>query len=569
MSFAILLTPIPGKENSLESKFKSKQIHIIDGKLIINADYPFNVIENDLTDGNIPKTIKGRKIDKHYRIFGDMNAQIANIYFSGNDFAIKLVERGLAPLGIYYAIKNELVVVSDNLNIVKNIVYQNEKIQFNEEYLASNALINGCIDGTPYRDIHKLRSGFSVVFENGKWGNQQRWFKPQTSITKQSEKYFEEKIDECLSNSIQKVINSESIVGLSLSGGLDSSSILSLMNENNPKKSEIITISWHYPNAPIGIENTFIESASEHFNVKNIMLEDSDILDIKSIESILTDNSQWFPVPTSSVLFAERVLKMNQLSKSLKIKSMFSGHGGDFLFDSRLSFYSNNWREVPKNCFQLSVNFETNFWAEIRGKYIRPILLKAPENYYLELYGTKVPPFVNFGNWKHLMRKLRVFLNEFTEDLKEPSLKHVLWQAMIFDDIDSTRSNVRYIHPFLDHNLLEIILNYSRFYNHTTNISGNTFKPLLKKIMTGRLPDLIVSRNHKSRVDWAIVDALKKNKKVIAEIVRDGWLVKNDYIHFEKWQSNLNSIIEGKYTGINEIIRPLSLEVWMNNVANS
>ena len=113
-------------------------------------------------------------------------------------------------------------------------------------------------------------------------------------------------------------------VGLLLSSGLDSMSILSSLKEIN-KLDQIETFTAFYPNSEES-ENRFVEKLSKEWNFKNHSFEISPENVYNELDNIFDtfDNFDFIPVCISKYLITKFASK--------RLKVLLSGAGGDEIF---------------------------------------------------------------------------------------------------------------------------------------------------------------------------------------------------------------------------------------------
>ncbi|MEF3306292.1 asparagine synthase-related protein [Paenibacillus sp. GYB003] len=277
----------PGVHSKLKFSDDPSAISIQEGNVFIFATYPWSVQINE-TDGRIEHScVTTRSVS----IFGSWEGSTAAISITdAGNLRIYLEERGLAPVGIYYASVEGSIVASDNLDWVKQVVNRTQKLTINWRYISTYSLMgNPYVHGTPYNEIQRLLSGHAVVFNGYEWEKQRRWYFPQLSNQVQDLDSLESRIYGNLTSFADRLWKEESAVGLLLSGGIDSTSLLNMLIESAKKihdKKEILCVSWCYP-GKFGDEKALIEHTTNHYKVESIIMNDCDLFNINEVVDVI------------------------------------------------------------------------------------------------------------------------------------------------------------------------------------------------------------------------------------------------------------------------------------------
>jgi asparagine synthase (glutamine-hydrolysing) len=117
-------------------------------------------------------------------------------------------------------------------------------------------------------------------------------------------------------------------------------------------------------------------------------------------------------------------------------------------------------------------------------------------------------------------------------------------------------------HPFLDRRLFEYVLSLppERLFD-----PGST-KPLLRKAVTGLLPDCVRLRRDKPAFDRFLVFSLNKEKRRIEEILRAPWIAEWGLVDANRFREAWAAICSGKFSGARRTFWfALTLEVWLRH----
>tara|TARA_B100000212_G_scaffold341181_1_gene323647 strand:- start:538 stop:2421 length:1884 start_codon:yes stop_codon:yes gene_type:complete len=415
---------------------------------------------------------------------------------------------GIKPL-YYYFNDEEFVFSSDIkplLNLNKNLNYINEKTTL-------NYLLRGEYDKDKYtffKNIYRLEPGEKIKL-NLNIGvklfiNKDKWFKKKI-ISNKNYSFIRsaEEIRNKILDSVKMQLRSDVPLGFSLSGGIDSSSIVCCARFLDPSL-EIRTFSYR-PDSKGLDEYKWINLINNHVNSipSFIGIEESDLkYQINELISAQTE-----PVGSPSFLAEFMVYK---LAKEKGIKVMLDGHGADEMFAG----YSGYPGPRAMNIFNQLKIFETmefiSNWAQGVGRnkksgyksLIKSIVEysiikdKVDElNFYYKLIRNrrffkrinelsghfKNQNFQRFNNTTPLTNKL---INELT-------ISSCPYQLRSADHSSMYRSIENRV-PFLSKELFMETMNLpDKYFVSKEGIS----KYILRESMRGIVPDKILERRDK------------------------------------------------------------------------
>ena len=170
---------------------------------------------------------------------------------------------------------------------------------------------------TMFKGIKKIPSGNFAVFQNNKLELKKHWNFPKL---KEKNKPDNKKLDSLLSNAVEKRLMSDVPIGVFLSGGLDSSTIVAYMSRFTDK---IKTFSAGFGDNTD--ETKYAEIVSRKFNTENKIIP----LNLKSLDAL--PKIVWHsdePLSDPAILPTYHLCE----NVSKKVKVALSGEGGDEVF---------------------------------------------------------------------------------------------------------------------------------------------------------------------------------------------------------------------------------------------
>ena len=417
---------------------------------------------------------------------------------------------------VYYYFKDGKFIFGSDLSIFKKV--KNISLNINEEILPSY-IEKGYIKApySIYKHIYKLEPGHFIELENNfsnikkkKYWNIESIINSNTLNRSSIKKTFDdEKIElkKILEKTVIKQTISDVQIGCFLSGGIDSSLISSILQNNTKKKIKTFTVGFDDKNFD---ESNQAKKISQHLNTDHYeyFFSKNDLCDtVQNLSSIYSE-----PFADSSQLPTHLISKL--MKKEAKV--ILSGDGGDELFGgynryiylNKIKFFSKRIPTPIKEKLFLLLKFLP---ISFLNKYFSYLGVKNFEY--------KLNKFINFVNYKslnELYNKMTTinsnpefFLNENIvrnnlkiDDFKFPNLLTDEEKFMYLDQISylpddilckvdraTMHNSIESRAPLLDHKLVEhswkIPINYK--------IRNNEGKYILREILKDYLPKKLIS----------------------------------------------------------------------------
>jgi len=506
------------------------------------------------------------------------------------EYGDKCVEhfRGMFGIAIYDKRDEKLLIIRDRLGI-KPIYYflDDNKLIFSSEIKPILACLKvkpgvhipsldfymsvGYVPGenTLFADIKKLLPGHILTIEKNKVSIKQYWDledKPIKNIDFDEAMY---EFGEIMQESIKIRMRSDVPLGAFLSGGLDSSAIVSSMNEMSD--SPVKTFSVGYKDEPETNELGWAKKVSEHFKTEHheYFLEPLEFFN--SIDKLL--NYMEEPIVESAAI---ALYQLSILAKE-HVTVILSGEGGDEILAGyplhqitpkvdRLHTLSKLIPQFVKNKIANSLTQsekKTKYWDWInlstedryqsisndvtlsikRNMYQSPVLLdshKITAEYYKNLYA-------EMSNGSKLKRMTYTDIKSWLPD-----------DLLVKADKMTMAASLELRVPLLDHKLLE----YATSLPDSFRLNGSQGKYLLKKYMEQKLPHEVIYRKKKGFpvpiASWFRTTLYEKTKEILLDpmTLSRGYFTK-DYI---------NNILlrhkAGEEDNSRRIFSLLNLELW-------
>ncbi len=306
-----------------------------------------------------------------------------------------------------------------------------------------------------------------------------------------------------LKEAVKIRLRSDVSVGACLSGGIDSSAIVALVDqlykeEGQNEKIKLFTAAFHDPTVD---ESTYAARAAENTNSTfyKVFPQATDL--VNDLESLIY--SQDVPIWSTSTYAQFRVM---QKAKESGIKVVLDGQGGDELFAGYHSYYYNYWAQLLSNYKWLRLHREMKEflpWYKRYSFFIKQHLRFSTIH--------KLPTFIQyqinrnyFGDFYYLNP---IFLNDYRSRIATREVPGNLNQ-MLHQEFTNTRlksylkcedrcsmwHGVESRTPFADDiNLINYVFKLPAGYKIKNGIS----KYILRESLRGLVPDIILNRKDK------------------------------------------------------------------------
>lgn len=462
---------------------------------------------------------------------------------------------GVKPF--YYLItSNQLVFASDISAILKVL---NDKPKPNEaiifDYLVFNRTDQN--ENTFFCDVKKLQHGhsFRLSLSDSRFVIN-KWYDLRSSLKKPFSSPLE--FRDQFSSSIGLRLRSDVPVGVCLSGGLDSSAIVSTLLKDY-SKNDVHTFSAIYGKGITGDESGFINEYRKSVQNMHFVTPSAESL-LNDIEGFVTAHSE--PIPTSSPYAQYKVMELARRNVVVTL----DGQGADeqlggyhyffgfFLKDLALSM---KWLKFIAEAVSYYKNHKSFYGLKSMTYFMLPQNLqskiKVINNGYLNHRYIKKH---EKGNSIASSIYSSGSLHEALLDHFEYKLEHLLkWE-----DKNSMWFSIEARVPFLDYRLVEQTLSL----DPEKIIKDGMNKYILREAMNGTLPESIRLRRDKIGFSTPAGDWFrhKSFQVYIKELINSESFRSRDIFNNGKVDTLYSRFLNGKSDISGEIWKWIHLETW-------
>jgi asparagine synthase (glutamine-hydrolysing) len=459
---------------------------------------------------------------------------------------------GIKPL--YYYIDDRGLVFS---SMISAILCHNVKTRPNDkaimQFLAYNLAQHDA--NTFFENIYTLLPGHFLKWDlRTKNYSVTKWYSPKVRSDTSKEAVRNAFIESVRIHTVADVP-----IGSCLSGGLDSSAIVCVLNRflNYP----FYTFSFAVPDTPVD-ETKYVLEVGRQTNTKQFFTRLYEDEFLEEVEDFVISLEE--PVAGLSPYAQYRVMK---LAHEQGAKVLLDGQGGDEIFAGYVYYFSYRYWELLRRLKILKLLREMALYVH-NFKNFYPIAMFGftllPRKVENLLWRTVLNNWVNY----ELLQKLcgeendprwdRIPLNDALRlTLFSTAIPHLL----CWEDKNSMRWSIESRVPFLEVNLVETALSQPP----EAKLRDGRTKVTYKEAVEGILPPMIFNRKDKIGFAAPAKDLLRSPK--VADFCRDIFFSESfknrPYWKWEKVTKKLSEHIEGKKNHEQVIWKCLNLELWL------
>jgi len=465
---------------------------------------------------------------------------------------------GIKPL-YFYKIKGKGLIFASEIKAIlpyKDRWHPNDRAIF--DYLLYN--ITDHENFTFFKGIEKFPKAHYAFFElkTNKFTFKRYWDLPERK-NKGNVNYNE--IRKLLENSVRLRLRSDVPVGSCLSGGLDSSSIVSLMHKVIGNKSNISTFSAVYPGYEKN-EEKYIDLLINYLKIKNMKITPTAEMLMKDLKKFLYYLEE---PPRSTSSFAQ--FNVMRLAKTSGYKVLLDGQGSDEIFGGYSYFYGYYIYNLFKNkkifkLLRLLLYCKKN---NIKIKWINTFLFLAAPPFLKKKLIKNRSFYISNSFYREMSSKSHTFKNIFNiyniYDVINMHIEKKLEELLKWEDRNSMAFSIEARVPFLDYLFVEYMTSL-RFENMISNCYT---KYPLRKAMEGIVPKDILYRKDKIGFETPQSQWLKNDEiyAFIYKIIESSKFKNRKYWNWKDVQYMLETHLKGKKDYSFHIWKVIFLEMWM------
>ena len=404
---------------------------------------------------------------------------------------------GEKPL-FYSVFNNSLFFGSEMKSIFAGEVPKDIDSELTEIYLALSYIPG---KKTFYKNIYQLLPGHFIIADKQGITEKKYWDLPEIDEGNMysNKKLINEEFLYLLEDSVKIRMRSDVPFGAFLSGGLDSSSIVSLMSKNSDFPIETFTIGFEEKKYN---ESKLAKKVSEKFCTNHNL----GFVNPQSLQFFINKICTHFDEPFGD----NSAIPTFQVSEyaSKKVKMVLTGDGGDEVMSGYNSYlglkYFEIYSKLPnfvKNNISNTLNFNSNLFSKNVNKklrYLHQLSLSADMSFAESISFKK--PVTHLNNIKQITKNIKniVSIEDYMNDFESKiPYKDLFYKNMYFDlknrlpfgylpkvDRMSMANSIETRAPFLDYRLIEFMTNVDK----KIKVENFQTKSILKNTIGKKLP---------------------------------------------------------------------------------
>jgi asparagine synthase (glutamine-hydrolysing) len=568
-----------------QNKFLKKKNYVINFRrlkiidLSNNASQPFEDKYNKITlifNGEIYNYLELKNELKKYKYFFNTNSDTEVILKSYLKWDLKFINklRGMFSIIIFDERKDKVFFFRDRLgqkplfysffeggiifsSEIKDILSIKKKAEFNSETIKKYLFRGWSDDGTNtfFKDIKILKPGHFGFFSKKKFIIKKYWDLTFSNRNNYNSEEFKELFEE----NMKLHLRSDVPVAFTLSGGIDSTSIVASSLKFKLKQYQTYSVSSDFKN--INDEKEIIKTFVKKYNINHKFIG----INFENKKDILEEYLKFQDEPVNHISFLYQYLIRKEVKKD-GFKVLLNGEGGDEVFGGYVRMFEpylieNFIRKGINIPYELKVNFQ-----KISGIKFNYYLKKIQKNYNSEfkkdndIEDTSIFKFTKKGMFldetlKHKnfinLKSKNIFKNYLKSYLLRRDLPHILRQ----EDRSSMSQSIENRTPLIDHKLIEYMFSIK-----SENFMKNGLtKYVLRNYISNSFKNKNIINRKIGRPGSSQIIFNKVYKEKFIDLINSKNILQ-DYLDKKKILKSLEKNNLDKYDGLN--FRMLNILVW-------
>jgi asparagine synthase (glutamine-hydrolysing) len=381
---------------------------------------------------------------------------------------------------------------------------------------------------TLFEGINQLSPAHRLIIKNGKYKFEKYWEVFYNLDFNHNSKYYNEKLNELIYESIKYHTVSDVPIGAYVSGGVDSSIIASVANKVKLIKDPLVGFTGKFAGGELFDESYYAENLAENsgFQLFQKKINSNDFID--SIEKVIYHLD--YPVAGPGSFPQYQISEF--ASKHRKV--ILGGQGGDEIFGGYTRYLIAYFEQCIKGAIDNTLsdgNFIVTYdsiipnlvslknYKPLMKKFFSDGLFEPIDKRYFKLIN-RAPNLGKEINWEALNQATpterfnkifnadNVGSNSFFDKMTHFDFKTLLPALLQVEDRMSMAHGLESRVPFLDHPLVE----FAATMPADIKFKNGTLKKILINSMKNELPSSILDRKDKMGFPVPLNDWLKRGK---------------------------------------------------------
>ncbi len=468
---------------------------------------------------------------------------------------------GVRPL--YYCVQSGRVLWSSRLQFLVDATGISD---LDEQYVRGFLLFGGCPNRTPYQGIYSVPAGHSVCISANDTKVHRFWSLPVgDEIRYLEERRYEEQLRALFQEAVSVRLQNQSPVLAELSGGLDSSSVVSMANHllrsGAARSTGLSSVSFLWPNS---LDEPFIREMESFCGIEGVHISTRDVPIISETQAGNAMPEAFAPLRVSAAAAAHQ----------LRATTFLTGQGGDLMmgnwFDDSLQVAASLRRFRPGRACK-----EAFEWSKILRLPVYRVLWRAaqaalpakltPAAIYTEPDGSYAPRSTE-TSLRSGAGQQQTFFSDMWMQARPERRRYFRSLSLMIElrqlQAPESLQHLDYTHPFAHRPLVEFLMAVP------ADVLCRPGEP--RRLMRSALSDLWPLKLRARRSKGSFRDPWQKALRPLARTLlnaRTLHVVERGFVDGESMRSRLERLSTGLDCNEAQLRNIIVLELWLGNRA--
>ena len=486
-----------------------------------------------------------------------------------------LARDAAGPRPLYYHKNHERIVWSSELGPLLDLA--DVDIEINDEYVAGFLARGVEVDVTPYQNIYAVAPGHAIVIGDGRAEARRFWQLSRTAtIRYKRDEEYEEHFRSLFRDAVRCRLRVDGPAWATLSGGLDSSSIVCMADEiiatEDVQAQRLETVSYVYDESTTCDERNFIQCVEEQRGGAGHHLRDEDYPALGSFpeESELS-------YPNFLDCFVNRHRALCAAMKADGARVLLTGHGGDEIACSGANptpqlgdlIVEHRWRDLHRTLTAWGTALKRPYLDLLWRDGLLPLLPPKLQLACGVKSNFKLPPwydkdFVAKMNMRELYLISGNGLDFDLPSARDQAVGFLSAMKMVSKATYRDRGDFEVSHPFLHRPLVEFL----QAIPFEQRVRPGETRSLMRRALKDLLPEKVLKRKSKKGPQEALFRAITRQWPRLRTMFDDPLVCARGYMDAAALRTALERVRHGCETNAFPILQTISLEFWLRAVEN-
>jgi asparagine synthase (glutamine-hydrolysing) len=475
---------------------------------------------------------------------------------------------GMRPL-FYHRNKNTLIVASDLAALIK---VAGKPPELDHDYVCTYIVMLPEVGKTPYRDMYPVEPAHMIIARDGQLKSSRFW-RPELikDIIYKNDAEYEEHCRHLMVEGTRQCLRTDDRpIWITLSGGLDSSTVVCLANnlvENGEAEAkELQTYSIVFDEARSSDERPFMRAVEQKVGRTGFHFVD----DLNWL-AIPSPKESFLRVPTPLLCVPARQDRLRDEMVHHRARVVLNGLGGDQVFWN-IPMPSPELSKLLVDVNLTVLHRRTQLWSRtFRQPYLHTLWKMALLPFMPDAVRARFQPKLLIPEWldQKFARKMRLRERTLAHDpcgFDDPGkriqsgLFHQLIRMIASGGYDE-RDGIELRSPLLYRPLVE----FSFAIPFEQKLRPGEVRSLMRRTLRNDLPEKVLTRPGKGEISEAMHKGLLRQSDKVDALLADPMVCSLGYVDRERLRSAVSLAKHGAKLNVGALLKTISLEIWLQS----